>query len=101
MDYNLGETLQTLKSSYSAYIHSDSKHTAINMQTDKLSLHWTINANVQSVHNVTPSVLGQLVWSWTQYFSLAFLLWMAADFLKVMLFRHGLLKATISHDPSL
>lgn len=99
-DYDIGETLTSLKTDYSAYLASSTSAMAINLPTTELTLKMKLNTGAYSFTQTNASILGQFVWSWAQYFPLAFILWYLATITIEFVLRENILKRYLIHDPS-
>ena len=61
-------------------------------------MNMVINYPYVKVEEGKPSILGQLVWSWVQYFPIMFVFYLATEFVWLFLLREGLLKRAVRHD---
>ena len=59
----------------------------------------TINYGAMPTSQETPTLLGQLVWSWAQYLPLFIAVYWLIDQAMGFLFRENVLKRRLIHDP--
>lgn len=70
----------------------------IDQPTDVFELTVSINYANYMVEEDTPSILGQLIWSWVQYFPIFFFLYWILDLFMEFMLKEGLVKRGIVHD---
>lgn len=68
------------------------------MPSDLLEVKMAVNCAGYLTAQTTPSILGQLVWSWVQYFPVFLSLYWAVDRVFCFLLREEILKRKITHD---
>ena len=59
----------------------------------------TINYGARPISQDTPTLLGQLVWSWVQYLPLFIAIYWLVDLAMGFLLRENVLKRRLIHDP--
>jgi hypothetical protein len=57
------------------------------MPTDLLQIHLGVNYSGLKISHETPSILGQLIWSWIQYFPIFLAIYWLADQALLFFFR--------------
>jgi hypothetical protein len=70
----------------------------ISLPTDIFRLNMVVHYPDVKVEEKTPSILGQLIWSWIQYFPIFFVFYLVTDYIWLFLLREGLMKNTLKHD---
>jgi hypothetical protein len=70
----------------------------INLPSDMTVLSMTVNYGGLFASQETPSVLGQLVWSWVQYFPILLTLYWLLDRVYSYLLRERVLRCGVVHD---
>jgi hypothetical protein len=68
------------------------------MPNDRLEAEMLLNYGSLVAYQATPSILGQLVWSFVQYFPLFLAFYWLADLIFGFLLREKILKRKVAHD---
>lgn len=70
----------------------------ISLPSDVFRFNVVVNYPRVKVEENTPSIFGQLIWSWVQFFPICFVFYIVTDFVWLFLLREGILKRIIKHD---
>jgi hypothetical protein len=70
----------------------------MNLPSDLLQVSMGVNYGVFTRTHATPSILGQLVWSWVQYFPIFLSLYWLTDKAMCFLLREEIVKRKLQHD---
>lgn len=81
-----------------AYLQYDYSVVPINMPSELLSVSVVLNHASLAPYQSTPSIMGQLVWSWVQYCPLFLTLYFLLDAVFAFLVREQIIKRTVAHD---
>ena len=79
---------------------SDISSMAVNLPTNEFTLKMRLNGGSYSITQSSATILGQLIWSWGQYFPLAFVLWYVVNEIIAFVLRENILKRYLVHDPT-
>lgn len=71
----------------------------VNLPSDILRVNLVLNYGGLLGLQETPSILGQLVWSWVQYFPIFLSLFWCLDKMFCFLVREQIIKRKVIHDP--
>jgi len=82
-------------SSYLTYRYNS---VPMSLPSDVFRLKMVVNYPSVKVEETTPSIIGQLIWSWIQYFPIFFVFYLVTDYVWLFLLKEGLVKSTIKHD---
>jgi hypothetical protein len=72
---------------------------ALNLPTDLLEVTLSLNYGGFLAIQDTPSILGQLIWSWIQYFPIFLSFYWVLDAIILFLTQEEIIKRKIVHDP--
>ena len=75
-DYNIQKTLIALEQNYDTYLSFKTTRTVNNLPTNLFTMNFVLKSETHSLKAATPSILGQLIWSWGQFFPVAFIFWL-------------------------
>lgn len=87
-----------LQQNYSSYLKSSTEYLSNNMRTNLLKFSLKLKAPTIAVQETNASVLGQLVWSFTQYFPIAVVFWTVTTWVLGFLLREGIVKRAVIDD---
>lgn len=87
-----------LQKNYKTYIKCPTDYLANNMPNNLLKFSFKVKANSVAITEEDASVLGQLVWSFTQYFPIATVFWLVSTWVLGFLLRENVLKRYVVHD---
>lgn len=82
----------------SSYITYRYNTLPMSMPSDIFKINMVINYPLLKVEEKTPSILGQSIWSWIQYFPILFVFYIVTEFVWSFLLKQGLIRRTIKHD---
>ena len=87
-----------LQKNYKAYIKCPTEHLVSNLPTNLLKFSFKVKSNSIALSEESASVLGQLVWSFMQYFPIALVFWLVSQSLLGFLLRENVVKRHLIHD---
>jgi hypothetical protein len=87
-----------LQNNYNSYISCPTQYLTNNMPNNLLKVSFKVKANSVAIAEESASILGQLVWSFTQYFPIATVFWFVSKWVLGFLLRENVVKRYVIHD---
>lgn len=80
------------------YLGFETSGVAHNAPSNMFEMNLRLKSPTHSIRAGTPTILGQLVWSFSQYFPVALMFWLVGRWVLAFFFRENLLRRSLVHE---